>query len=474
MNFETKTITIMRLTRIVCFLALLLPGLLHGQEAGLLRMDPDHRNPKTHAGVWGGIEEGRFKPTHAAVFQWSAGADAQAVRHGQKSSWSGALSFRQTVGNNMLSSMFLEPGYFPVDLLEFTPGVKSRQDVHLEGGFLSDLGYEWAAGIQGAVDGAHLAKSQDLRHSNLGLRLQVEPTLTYVMDDDMGFVTTYGVALRTESLSVDNPGAAFLDKGMRYGAFLAGSGPGTFSVQEFSHGFTGHFHSEEFSAQLKWIWKRGKAEGAEFGNFTFPGSTVSAFIEQTFLADEVDHRYRLSYKRERDQLREMATGADGFSTDSDRVGRELELKYETRFLRGALKSIGLSLGASRWVERSFVSPSSDVTKRNLGLATLFAAFSVGGIQLDLHAQAGTGLWRDRGRSRDETEDQPYRQTVDWLRQMEYLMTPRIGLGGCLKVPIPSVDGLSVQLDADWLRALKRTYMGGTNREIATLKVGYDF
>ena len=464
----------MRLTSLVCSLALLFPGLLYGQEAGLLRMDPDHRSPKTHAGVWSGIEEGRFKPTYAPVFQWSAGAEAQAVRHGPESSWTGSLSFRQTVGNKMFSSMFLEPGYFPVDLLEFTPGVKSRQDVHLEGGFLTDLGYEWAAGIQGVVEGAHMAKRQDLRHSNVGFRLQVEPTLTYVMDDDMGFVTTYGFALRTESLSVENPGAAFLDKGMRYGAFLSGSGPGAFSVREFSHGFTGHLHGEEFSAQLKWIWKRGRAEGAELGNFSFPGSTISAFIEQTFLADEADHRYRLSYKRERDQLRETAAGESGVSTDSDRVGRELELKYEARFLQGALKTIGLTLEASRWVERSFVSPSADLTKRNFGLATVFAAFSAGRFDVDLHAQAGSGFWRDRGRSRDETEDQPYRQTVDWLRQMEYLMTPRIGLGGSLKMPIPSVGGLYVQLDADWFRALKRTYMGGTNREIATIKVGYDF
>ena len=463
----------MRLTRIVCFLALFLPGLLNGQEAGLLRMDPDHRTSKTHAGVWGGIEEGRFKPTHAAVFQWSAGAEAQALRHGQKSSWTGALSIQQTMGNNMFSSMFLEPGYFPVDLLELTPGVKSRQDVHLEGGFLSDLGYEWAAGIQGSVDGAHSAKQQELRHSNLGLRLQVEPTLTYVMDDNIGFVTSYTVALRTESLSIDNLAAAFLDKGLRYGSFLAGSGAGAFSVQEFTHGITGLFHGEDFSGQLKWLWKRGKAEGAEIGSFTFPGSTVSAFIEQTFLADQADHKYRLSYKRERDQLREM-TGEGGFSADSDRVGREMELKYEARFLHGGFRSVGLALNARRWVERSFVAPSQDLTKRNLGAATLFASFALGGVSLDVHAMAGSGLWRDRGRSHIETEDQPYRQTVDWLRQMEYVMAPRVGLGGSLKMPIPSAGGLFVQLDADWFRALKRTYMGGTNREIAMLKVGYDF
>jgi hypothetical protein len=473
MIFDTKTITDMNLTCKACFIGLLFQVLLHGQEVGLLRMDPEHRATKNHAAAWGGIEEGRFKPTHAAVFQWTAGAEAQTVRHGQTTSWTGALSLRQTTGNNMLSSMFLDPGYFPIDLLEFSEGNKSRQDFRLEGGFLTDYGYEWAAGVRGALEGAHAAKRQDLQLSNLGIRLEVEPTLTYVMDDDMGFVTTYTLALRTESLSAGNPGAVFLDKGLRYGSFLDWSGANAFSVQEFTHGFTGHFHSEELAAQLKWLWKRGKAEGADFGNFAFPGSTVSAFIEQTFLADAVDHHYRLSYKRMRDQLRE-ADSEGGITADSDRVDRELELKYEARFLQGAFRTVGVALNARRWVERSSVSPYSDLTKRNLGTATLFASFSAGGIDLDVHALAGSGLWRDRGRSLNETEDQPYRQTVDWLRQMEYLMAPQVGMGGSLKAPIPSVSGLYVQLDADWVHALKKTYLGGTNREIVTLKVGYDF
>ena len=95
------------------FLGLLFPALLQGQEIGLLRINPDKLASQSSAAVWGGIEEGQFRPTHGASLQWSAGAEAKSVRHGKKSSWTGALSFGQTTGYHMRSSMLLEPDYYP-------------------------------------------------------------------------------------------------------------------------------------------------------------------------------------------------------------------------------------------------------------------------------------------------------------------------------------------------------------------------
>ena len=55
-------------------LCLLIPGLLRGQEIGLLRVNPDSLVSQREAAIWGGFEEGRFKPVHGALTQWSAGA----------------------------------------------------------------------------------------------------------------------------------------------------------------------------------------------------------------------------------------------------------------------------------------------------------------------------------------------------------------------------------------------------------------
>ena len=459
----------------VSLLGLLLPVLLNGQEVGSLRRNPGQRVSGTQAAVWGGVEQGWFRPSYAPVLGWSAGTRAKGVRHGENTSWMGSVSFEQKTGYNMRSSMFLEPGYFPVDLLEFTPGTKSRETGRLEAGFLTDLGYEWAAGLKASFQAAYAGKRTDLRHTTFGMDLQVEPTVTYVMDDDMGLASSYVFRLRTESLQTKSPEAegvvAFLDKGMRYGAFQEVAG--VFPVLEMSHGFSERFFSEDVSAGLDWMWKRGQAGNGSFGNFLFPGSTVSVFFEETFQADATDHWIRLAYQRQRDQLRQTAPEIVGFTALSDRTFRTLEMKYEARFLQGAVKSLGVTLEGRRHVERAMVSVW-DQTKRNLGTATLSSAFAFGGVDLKLDVFAGGGLWRDRGRSRDEKEDTPDRRTTDWLQIMDYQIAPRVGAGGSLAYHFTRGRGLFLQIDGRWCHALRMTASGGQHRGEGTFTIGYDF
>ena len=466
----------MKKTFETCLLAFLLPVFLHGQEVGLLRMNPEHRDSKTQAAIWGGVEQGWFRPSYAPTFGWSAGARAQGVRHGENTSWMGSVSFEQKTGYNMLSSMFLEPGYFPVDLLESTPGTKSRETGRLEAGFLTDMGYEWAAGLKASFQGAYAGKRTDLRHTTFGMDLQVEPTVTFVMDDDMGLASSYVFRLRTESLKTQSPGAdgtlpVFLDMGMRYGAFQDRAG--VFPVREMSHGFSERFFSEDVSAGLDWMWKRGQAGGGGFDHFRFPGSTVSVFYEQIFQADATDHWLRLAYQRQRDQLRQTASDNAGFTSLSGRLGRSVELKYEARFLHGAVKSLGVALEGRRFVDHAWV-PMQDLTKRNLGTALMSAAFAFGNLDLKMDALIGGGLWRDRGRSVSESEDMPYRRTKDWLRDMDYQIAPRFGAGGSIAYHFTRGQGLFLQVDGQWCHALRMAASGGRSRGTGTLTIGYDF
>ncbi len=451
---------------------LLLPTLLDAQEVGLLRLNPERPAKETKVALWGGVEEGWFRPTYEGTLQWSAGARAEGVRHGEKTTWMGSVSLDHKMGYGMLSSMLQEPGYFPIDLLEFSPGTKYRETGRLEAGFVTDLGYEYAAGLKASFQAGYQGKQTGLRHSNFGMDARVEPTLTYIMDDNMGLAMAYIFRLKTERVQLRprDGESAFVDEGLRYGYVFDG---GAFPIQELSHGPAAHFSSEDASAGLEWTWKRGKADVPGFGSYKFPGSTVSVFYEQVFQADAADHVIRASYQRDRDQLREKAADGIGVTSVSDRLARDVELKYEVRFLHGAVRRLGLALDGHRRVDRH-LSPKSDLVKRNIGLATLSSSFSFGAIDLDLEALAGGGLWRDRGRSRDETTDMPYRRTEDWLRLMDYQMAPRIGAGGALTYRFPSPKGLYVRLDGRWLHALRKTSMGGQNRETGNLTVGYDF
>ena len=452
-------------------LGLLVPGLLRGQEIGLLRTNLENRPEfEGTAAVWGGVEEGGYRPAYAAPFQWSAGAEAKAVRHGKYTSWKGALSFEQVAGQNMFSSMFMEPGYYPLDLLEFTKGPKSRQNIRLEGGFLTDFGYDWAAGIKATVKASNIMKQEHVHHTNFGISAQVEPTLTFVMDDDMGLASSYIVRLRTESIKASPDGEGehilFLDKGLRYGSYVdVMTG---FSVQELAHGISELFYSPEFTMGAEIIWKRGKVGEDQF---RFPGSTLSLFAEYAILADNTDHVMRLGFKRQRDQLR-MVT-EDGFAALSGRRVRNMDMKYEAKFLHGVLKSAGIVLNGNQWFENAFVTCADQILRYD-GTVTFLTSLSFGAIDLDVHYLAGKGWWKDRGQDAVDGDENPDRATGDWLRKMDYMMAPRMAFGGTITARIPAVKGLFFQLNADWHHAFNVTLLRGKNREIASLKVGYKF
>ena len=448
---------------ILCFLS---PALLQGQETGLLRMDKKHQTSKSDVSLWGGVEEGRFKPAHAALFQWSAGAEGRFFRPGKTTTWVGTVSLEQTMGKHLGSSLFLEPEHFPMDLWETTTGMASRQTGHVEMAFLGDLSDLWAAGLRASLKAANEAKRKELPHSSFGMDLQLEPTLTFLSDDDACIIASYLVQLRTERVKMEQD--VFFDRGMGYWSYEPGNT--IFPVLEFTHGFNGSYHSPEFSLGFGINWKRGQAGGEDYSRFRFPGSTIKGSFETMVEGFDVDQVYRVSYQRERDQLREAVD--DGYSSLSDRTGRNVSLRFGLQPHDGALKIIAIDLDANQWLERTTVSPYDSI-KQYGGTATLLSSLSFGKFDLDANVSAGRGWWQDRGRTY-ETEDDPLRLTENWLRKMDYRMVPRMGMGGALTWHATFLKGLSFRLYACWYRAFKDSHLGGKNREIATLTIGYTY
>ena len=64
---------------------------------------------------------------------WNAGAIAKSITHLKGYSLTGSFSFDHTSGKDMSGSMFIHPGFYPVDLLEFTPGRKDLQTLRFHG-----------------------------------------------------------------------------------------------------------------------------------------------------------------------------------------------------------------------------------------------------------------------------------------------------------------------------------------------------
>ena len=461
-------------------LCLFSPVLLSGQETGLLRLDEKHRDPRNDVSLWGGVEDGRFRPIFEPYFQWSAGTEARLVRHGTHASWTGSISLEQMSGKYNRSSLFVEPDYFPMDLLDYSSGTGSRQTGRLETGFLADLSYLWAMGLNATFKATNDSRRSAFRHSSFGMEAELEPILTFRSDDDACIVSSYLVRLRTERAKMDQSNVDaegllpfFFDKGMSYGAYAYNPDRGLFPVLEFTHGFNEEYHSPEFSGGFGIVWKRGRAGDGDYARFRFPGSTLKGFFETLREGFEVDRTYRISYRRMRDQFREILDSGDGYESDSDRVGRSVDFKVGFLPHKGILRSVTLDLDGNYWIESAAARVISDRTQRLDASATLLASLSLEDFDVDLNVMGGKGFWLDRGQV-DNPLAQGVRLTDNWLSKMEYYMAPRIGMGGALTYRFPAVEGLSLQLYGYWTRAFNATYLGGKNRETVTLKVEYNY
>ena len=69
----------------------------------------------------------------------------------------------------------VRPGYYPVDVLEFTPGKKNRQTYSFTGAISADISTHWRIGAGIDFTSANYSKRKDLRHSNYFLDLNFSP-----------------------------------------------------------------------------------------------------------------------------------------------------------------------------------------------------------------------------------------------------------------------------------------------------------
>ena len=104
----------------------------------------------SYAELYGKNNHGDFRNYYEAGKLWSARAVATSITHLKKYSLIGSFSFDHTSGKDMSGSMFIHPGFYPVDLLEFTPGRKDLQTYAFMGGIAADAGTNWRIG--GKID----------------------------------------------------------------------------------------------------------------------------------------------------------------------------------------------------------------------------------------------------------------------------------------------------------------------------------
>jgi hypothetical protein len=481
-------------------LSLLVPLGLSAQDIGLLRTRSHGEGVSGTASVYGGFEEGDYKPAFQASSLWKAGASASGVLHQYSSSYQGSFSFEQMNGKEMFTSMFLEPGYFPVDVLEFTPGDKTRQTYKLGGGFATELDDDFLVlGAKASYSASNYAKRKDIRHTTYGMSLRVEPTVTFKPDDNMGLSLAYVFQKRTESIDAEQVGSAtdesyyaFLDKGMRYGTYqvwdgdglhLDEAGVGVFPVREYANGFAYVLDFPAFAVGMESLWKHGTVGEKGYDWFRYPGHAFSLFFERKWTRQNL----RVEMGLQDDQLEEavldkVSSGGVttpqiyGYNAVSDRVSGSVDLTYGIRFPQGHLKRLQAVLHGGVWDERSYLMyPYTDDTQRYNGTLTVVAGFAFGRFDLGLRANGGIGGWKEQGLqgATEEVLSTPFRLEPDWLRKMEYFSTSKVGAGLTLTYHLKALPGFFLQAEGSWLHGFGVVLLTGAERYGATFRIGYD-
>lgn len=300
----------------------------------------------SYAELYGGFKSGEYRDTYDYSKGWTAGAKAASVQHLKKFSMSGSFGFEQTQGQDMCGSMFIHPGFYPIDAIEFTPGRKTLQTYSFSGGISVDVAPNWRVGARIDFESANYAKRKDLRHTNYRLDFEVAPGIQY-HNGDFAFGINYIYSKNSETVDAEQIGTgkeslfAFLDKGMMYGSYELWTGSGLhlsdagvigFPFAENIHGVAAQLSWKGLFAEAKWRHRNGFSGEKQYIWYRFPGSDAAVTMGYALNSR---HFFRLSWNDYRQDNNETVIEkvTVGGVTNPVEHGSNLILQRENRSLK---------------------------------------------------------------------------------------------------------------------------------------------
>ena len=462
-----------------------------------IRMDSLSRS---YAEAFGRYEEGGFRDTWQAPRTWTAGAVTASVRHLERMSLTGSFSFEQTEGYDMCGSMFIKPGYFPIDVLEFTPGRKTLQTYAFDGGIAYDLDGTWTIGAKMDFESSNLAKRKDLRHENWRLDMTVAPGVMY---RNGGWALGFSPVFRkvAETIDAQQVGTAessyyaFLDKGLMYGVRQVWTGSGVhlqepgvgvngLPLREYSYGGAVQVQYEGLFADFEILGTNGLAGEKEYIWFEFPGMTMASQLRYRWGDGPREHNIRLDLDWKRQATDESVlekVSVNGITTvlnhgsnrilskSSWHIAPEYEVLHEVMDMR-----VGMDFGMHEGVASQVYPYVYAQSLKDLA-AYLELVFHYGRFDLGAKGTYGTGWLSESERmasSESGVQSVPVR-LQDWYdRQMEYRTATRFRAEVMLRYSF--LNGLYLEADLVSTKAYRLKHIDDPQRFAATLKFGYNF
>lgn len=452
----------------------------------------------SYAELYGKYSEGGFRDTWQARRQCSAGALTSSIRHLERISLNGSFSFDQTEGYDMCGSMFINPGYFPIDVLEFTPGRKVLQTYSLDGGIAYEINDIWAIGAAMDFRSANIAKRKDLRHTNWKLDMNIRPGFTV----NFGHTTIGATAIfnkSSETIDAKQIGTAassyyaFFDKGLMFGTEQVWTGSGVhldedgvkgLPVTEYSYGAAAQMQYKGFFADLEYMHTEGKVGEKDYIWFNYSGPGLAADLQYKINAGRAEHRIGFHLDRKVQHMNENVLekiSENGVTTvvnhGHNRIySREIwGLSPEYDLITSLVEfhaafnidcENGLASQIYPYIHvRSLMNLSADIS----------ALFHIGRFDLGVRAGYGKGSLKEMERlaSEDNAADSaPYRLEGWYERQMEYRTAPRINTRLSLRYNL--TKRFYSEISGDWAHGFGLKFLSGPDRFGAVAKVGYNF
>lgn len=452
----------------------------------------------SYAEAFGTYEDGEFRDSWQPQQGWSAGAATASIRHMEKMSLKGSFSFTQTEGYGMCGSMFINPGYYPVDVLEFTPGRKTRQTYSFDGGISYDLTKSWRIGAMMDFESSNIAKRKDLRHSNWLLDMTVAPGVMY-HEGDWSFGANYIYRKTSETIEAAQVGIAessyyaFLDKGLMYGVYNIWTGSGLhlnetgvkgFPVKEITNGFALQTQYKGFFAEAEYRHTSGIIGEKEYIWFLFPGNSADLRLGYKHEGEKDQHYARLDFgwaghTMDETVLEKVTEGGvstvvkHGQNQILSERGWNLKPEYEyvsDRMEVLAKVQIGVREEAAsqmypymQW--QSLMTFDADVRVRYYWKQFVFTGqlgYGAGSVRTD--------SWLTDTQSGVQASPYRLQEYYDW--QMEYATAARLKAGLSLRWYV--WKGLYVEARGNVNHAFDLKYIKGNNRIGTTIAIGYNY
>lgn len=452
----------------------------------------------SYAELYGNNRHGDFRNSYEAEKSWSAGAIAKSITHLKGYSLTGSFSFDQTSGKNMSGSMFIHPGFYPVDVLEFTPGRKDLQTYAFMGGIATDIAPNWRLGGKIDFSAANYSKRKDLRHTNYRLDLTVAPSVMY-HSGELAIGLSYLFNKNSESVKAEVIGTAetsynaFLNKGLMYGAYEAWNGSGIhlsesgingFPVKELSHGAALQLQWKGFYGDIEYMHSSGSAGEREAIWFKFPTHRITSHLSYRFKQGDKEYFLRLNLQwshltnNENVISKETVNGiTTTYVNGSNRIFEQdvfsANPEYELISPRGELR-LGTELSASkRLVTQMYPYVASE--KMLCSRTYISGVLHTGRFDLKAAASFSTGDFTEKSRTVEtatEAGNPPYRLTDYYNLQNEYATATHATLRLGLRYHFNR--GIYAEVQGSYTHGFNLNYIEGASRWNETIKLGYTF